>query len=300
MDLLLRHSPQAGTLRRLGVHDAMAAGMRSRLARSSVSIGAGAGYNPDEPRDWHGRWTTDGSTGPPPESRWTGGYGLYGGRLIRIQSAEEDEPGIGHNGAPGEDDELPEGEARPGFEPSGHTVGGLYFQDHPLLDGKPWPIVSHDLIKSVLAPQGRAIPTMQIYVPQSGYGPILVGSNSTTDFPPPPMGYDIMALKGTPQVTYSRGQETKHAPDSIEAALAMAMTNRYSEIFFNRSFSTLTGGMVKSPLRPDVVGIVRPEIKAIERYYPHEIPSPGQNMIKRGSQMPPHPGVARMTHDGQI
>jgi hypothetical protein len=129
IDLVLGDGPHVQTLRRLGLRDAMVRGLRSRLS-PTAGLGGHSGYNSDEPRDWHGRWTTGGSTGSAsPEGRWTDGYGLYGGRLIRIQNGEGDEPGIGHNGLPDDEEELPEDEARPGFEPSGHSIGGLVYQD---------------------------------------------------------------------------------------------------------------------------------------------------------------------------
>ena len=292
IDLLLGQGQNANTLRRLGLRDAMAAGLRAGLSRSSSGLGGRSGYNPDEPRDWHGRWTTDGAASSS-EGRFSDGYGLYGGWLIRVQAGPGS--GIGDNGDPGDEGEAGlTDEARPGFEPSGHTAGGLFYQDHPLLDGKPWPPVTHDLIAAVLARQGRTIPVMEIYVPQNGHGPILVGSNKFEDFPAPPPGYDVVTLRGTPQVTYSRGVPTPHAPDSIEAALDMAATNRYSEVFFNRSFTTATAGIVKSSLQPDVFGVVRPEIDAPTRYNPFEVFSPGQKPAEREDKMPKDPRVGKL------
>jgi hypothetical protein len=277
VDLVLGNGPHVQTLRRLGLRDAMARGLSARLSQHSGGDWR-SGYNPDEPRDWHGRWTSSGASG---QGRWTGAYGLHGGRLIRIEDIEDDEP---ESRLPGEDDEFGEDkELREDLE-------------RELLEGKPWPAVTHDLIKSVLAPQGRVMPTLQIYVPRDGNGPLLAGSDGKEDFEGPPEGYDIVTLKGTPQYTYSRGQETNHAADSIEAAIAMAMTNRYSEIYFNRSFSTLSGGGVQSALRSDVVGVVRPEIEQMERYFPHEVLSPRQPGNYREGKMPNHPNVGKVEY----
>jgi hypothetical protein len=263
---------------------AMAEGVR----RGFAGPGGRGGYNPSEPRDWHGRWTAGGGDGA---------FGS-GGRLVRVQY-----PGIGDNLPP------PEGEEIPGEEPFkeaprvpfgsdqlGGSAHGLIdpTSRRPVLpDGTPWPIATHDQIKAILAPQKGKIPTMVVFVPQDGIGPVLIGSTQTKDFAQP-SSYDTVTLYGTPQATYSGGIETGHARDSIDEAIRLARSNQFSAIFFNRSFTTVTDNMVQSLIRPDVIAVARPQFSDPHGYWPREILSPGQTHEERDRVMPTVPFVAPM------
>jgi hypothetical protein len=175
-------------------------------------------------------------------------------------------------------------------------VGGL---EHPairrplLSDGTPWPIVTHDQIASILARQGGAVPTMTVYVPLDGVGPMLVGKTSTVQFDIP-KGYDEVTLKGTPQETYPGGFASVHAYDSIDEAMTLAGTNRFSEIYFNRSISMVSGQKIKGLIRPDVTGVARPQFSIPYLYRPYESFSKGQKQQQRQKQMPDDPGIARV------
>lgn len=296
----------------------------------SAGFGSGrpsGGYNPDEPRDSHGRWTTGGGpqsgllSGQPINDNWTaptpgllGRIGpnpngqrraaarLYGGRIIRIQDdvgpEDELERGIGDNQPPGGE---PQPSARTprapqGWDTPGETVGGLYYppgRSPVLRDGSPWPIATHDQIKSLLAAKRGSTPSIVVFVPQDGVGPLLLGSTATADFEEPG-GYDSVTLRGAPQVTYSRGVETKHAYDSIDEALRLAATNQFSDIFFNRSFAVLSNRIVQSPVRPDVVAIARVSFRSPFQFHPYEVLSRGQHGNIREQEMPKAPDVARL------
>ena len=71
----------------------------------------------------------------------------------------------------------------------------------------------------------------------------------------------------------------------------MAATNQYSDIYFNRSLSTITDGKVAVLIRPDVVAVVRWELNPGYRYYPYESLSPGQTQQQRQQQMLGIPGL---------
>ncbi len=284
-------------------------------------------YNPDEPRDWRGRWTASGNGGriiPEVAYRQTpllpmgraaarrgllhpGTFGfrpasrMYGGQIIRIQDGPGS--GIGGNGPPPEPVELPEAEASidaprvpQGWDTPGYVSGGF---QHPTVrrpvrpDGTPWPIADHDHIKTILAPRRRGMAELEIFVPVDGIGPMLMGSATTRDFPKP-NGYDLVTFYGTPQVNKTGGVENAHADDGIQEALALAKTNRYSAMYFNRSLSTITGGGIKFHVRPDLVAVTRPEIDDIIRLKPYESFSNGQSEQERQYQMPNLSSVDRI------
>lgn len=149
-NLLAGNGPAADALNRLGLGRVMTSAIRTRL-----SDGRG-GYNPDEPRDWHGRWTTAGGERISPAVGYrratpipTGPIGvrrglldketfgpsasgrLYGGRLIRIG----DGPGIGDNEPPPEPEEIlgPEPsinapQVPQGWDIPGQVIGGLFYR----------------------------------------------------------------------------------------------------------------------------------------------------------------------------
>ncbi len=323
-NLLAGRGPAADALNRLGLGRVMTSAIRTRL-----SEGRG-GYNPDEPRDWHGRWTNGGGGQVSPAAAYrratpipTGPVGarrglldkdsfgpgaarrLYGGQLIRIV----DEPGIGDNGPPEED--IPEGEpqvgasglAQPfigaprvplGWEIPARVVGGLIYPAirRPVLrDGTPWPVATHDAIKALLAPQRGKDPSLEIFVPYDGIGPTLLESTAKANFAKPD-GYDLITLKGTPQVTHSNGFETGHAYDSIDEALRLAQTHQFSQIYFNRSLAKATDRTVESLIRPDVLAVARPPLSELFGYQPYESFSTGQRTTKRQDQLSIFPGLA--------
>ncbi len=321
----LRHGLQvsADALNRGDIGLAMIAAVHLRLPELSPSAAAQlakvaddlAKYNADQPRDWHGRWTS-GENGGPPEAASIYGHPSHPGdgsqndpwggaksREERVlgpahQTAVDDEPpGIGDNGPPAErepDDDLTGAERVPkGWDLPGFTADGAY---HPpvrvpiLPDGTPWPLATHDLVRAVLTNLRGGKPVMTLYVPNDGVGPTLVGSTDRIEYEEPP-GYSTVKLSGLPQSTWSRGTETNHARDSIDEALTMAAENRYSEIVFNRALATTTQGLDPSPLRPDVVGVLRPEFRTDFTYDPYESYSPGQKPRERQRQLEGLPGL---------
>lgn len=283
-----------------------------RIARTEERL---AKYDPNEPRDRQGRWTTGaggapdntatspkrpimlprhGRTNPapsaPPQSATvvSGPAHLYGGRLIHTGGG-----GPGDNEPP--PDPIPIPEAEPdyagirvpqGWDTPGITINGLYYpptRNPTLPSGALWPRATHDAIKAALAPNGgRQAPEVVIYVPIDKIGPLLMGETRDEDFQEP-RGYSAVKLIGTPQVTYSysRGEETGHAADGIREALEMAGTNQFSEIFFNRTLMTSTGGTYQNRIRPDVLGVVRSGLENNYIYHPYETLSPGQEIKDR-------------------
>jgi hypothetical protein len=304
----------------------------ARLARAEMLLKK---YDPNEPRDWRGRWTTEGASSGGPAARplrgrrgvggtgrrqvrtgdlspprvpatyrspqndsgggssWGGPTHLFGGRLIY---AADEEPGIGDNGPPPDPVEVPGAEPRldpeelpPGWETPGQTRGGLYYpptRTPRFRDGTLWPVATPDVIRRILAPDGKTTPKMIIYVPADGIGPILVGSDTKGEMEEPPPIYSMVRLWGTPQVTNTREGPTQHAHESVVEALGLAASNRFSDIYFNRSFSTITGRNVLSLSRSDVVAVYRSESDSPYHLLPREILSPGQTTEDRESQMP--------------
>jgi hypothetical protein len=281
---------------------------RARVATVSNWL---AKYSPDQPRDWHGRWTPEGGSGgpssaqtadrPPPASS---------GLRILTDLHGDSRPSdgspypadcqeMGDNGPPDEPiaEVGPEPASQPSFDAPkvpdgwdipGHTVDGLYYPTvrfPKLPDGTPWPVATHDAIQAIMRPVRGGTPQMTLFVPLDKIGPTLIGSTDTLDYPKPE-GYDEVRLWGAPQVTYSRGEETGHAADSVSEALRMAETNQFSDINFNRAISTSTGRQVLSAIRPDVMGVVRPELDLDHLFHPYESLSPGQDIEERREEMP--------------
>jgi hypothetical protein len=283
-------------------------------------------YDPDEPRDERGRWTAGAGSGasgpaaantsapavnvrpsrrsnfgsPGSNTSWGRPAPRDGGRFIPVAD-EEPNLGIGGNGPPPDAELIPEPEPNPrtsqvppSWDIPSQTMGGAYdpATRAPLLpDGSPWPIATHDFILSVLARQPGTTPSMVLFVPSDGVGPVLVGSTATADYRKPD-GYGAVTLKGTPQVTYSGGIETAHAWDSVMEALRLARTNEFSIIYFNRSIFVATEETVVSLIRPDVFAVARPELDLPHIYFPYEVFSPGQNWEDRQDEMPDVPGIA--------
>jgi hypothetical protein len=303
-------------------------------------------YDPGEPRDERGRWTTGGAAssasnaprppstpqfspigdrrhlssarsvvagdGPslaaPSERSWGGPVHPYGGHLIQTQGG-----GVGGNGPPEDIEptvaepprpEFPTLRAPLGWGMLGHTAGGLEYPPviRPMLpSGQPWPPATHDLIKKMLGHQPGKLPTMLIYVPLDGRGPILVGSTPEGDLPPEPPGYDEVRLIGTPQVTYSGATETGHARDSIDEMLRVARYNEFQAVLFNRSI-VMASRYIQEPkeylyesiVRPDVVFVARPSVDLPFRLYPYESLSPGQNAPARAGVLGQVPGLGVM------
>ena len=309
-----------------------------------------AKYSPDQPRDWHGRWTSGGEgsgglsqatetkrpaareSAPHREDQAVDGpYGNTGGgqppndgssatnqappsarqmtppsdaerqvshptggRLIdtRYQAESDDgEPGIGDNGgpplrpggpqgtAPEPDPALPIPKVPPGWDQPYRVVNGAprpAGRYPKLLDGRPWPTAQAEEIYRILDPRRGAMPFVKLYVPLDGKGPVLMGSTDKEEFDQPP-GYATVYLRGVPQRTTSGGVETAHALESVAAALRFAETNEYSDIFFNRSFSTISNGRYNAPYRADVVGLRRPTLDPAGEYDVYEVLSPRQS-----------------------
>jgi hypothetical protein len=131
---------------------------------------------------------------------------------------------------------------------------------------------------------------MIIFVPQDKIGPMLIGSDDKEEFAKPP-GYDTVRLVGAPQRTDASGAETTHALRSVVEGLRLAETNDFSEVYFNRSFTTVTRGMFESLIRPDVVAVARPELDLGYRYQPSEILSGRQTPTDQQARMPNVPGI---------
>ena len=161
-------------------------------------------------------------------------------------------------------------------------------------NGNPWPEVDHDFVRRELIPGKWPKPEIAIWVPVDPKDPILVGRTSQTEYeaPPPGLGYRRVILRGAPQRTHSRGQETNHAYDSIDEALEMAKTGQFSEIYFNTSLSTATGRVIQSMIRPDVFGRLRDDVENDYIYHSWESLSFGQTLRWRQSQMPSAQGLA--------
>jgi hypothetical protein len=179
--------------------------------------------------------------------------------------------------------------------PEGWDVNedGRIVRKPKLPNGQPWPEPTPAIVRAALVPHPGRTPIMVLFLPMDGKGPMLVGSDAEGSYLEPP-GYETVKLIGTPQVTYSRGNETRHADASVEEALRLAETNQFSEIYFNRSFSTSTDRVVQSRIRPDVLALVRPEIRLDYIYHPFESLSPGQTREQRMQVMPNVPGIREL------
>jgi hypothetical protein len=311
----------------------------SRLARTEEAL---TKYAPDQPRDWHGRWTDGAGGGPDPSTQppvgggadrsgatdqqpsappaaaapsapsrqpvaangdgaWAGRVRFYGGKLIYVQSAGS----FGGNLPPPEAEIIPEAEPDPnapsvpeGWDIPVYTDGrttGATVRVPRLPDGKPWPVATTATVRGSLTGLGRNAAKMTVFVPRDGKGPVLIGSTATFEYIKPE-GYSEVEIIGAPQITRSRstGEETRHADACIDEALEMANSNKFSQIYLNRSFMTSTGRQVQSHLRPDVVGVLRSEIELPERFHPWESLSPGQELPERQEQMPKAPQVGRL------
>lgn len=263
-----------------------------------------AKYSPDQPRDWHGRWTTgDGdstatmrsplpaqSWSPAPvqteTSDWSGGH-LSGGQFYLTDAdPDDDTPESESLSEPLQDPTRPEPEPRP---PGWETPEGIVPR---LSDGRIWPAAqASPMLRALLAARADGRPPQAIiYVPDDLRGPMLMGMTDKEEFVEP-KGYSSVMLIGTPQVTRSGGAETRHADDSLEQGLQLANTNRFSMVFFNRSFSTITSGEHTFLIRPDVTAVVRPELELGYRLWPYESLSPGQMLPERQNEMPPIKGL---------
>jgi hypothetical protein len=263
-----------------------------------------AKYNPDEPRDARGRWTT-GAAAPPrssappastsPSARsWEGSIHLHGGQIIPVQ---EPPAGIGDNippldfttdGAlanPGKPGARTAQGAEPASPPLGYIPGD---PNYPMNYGVRWPEATHDLILQAL--KGKN-PNLVIFVPLHGEGPIRVGPELDKDYPCPE-GYLAVRLIGIPQVTRPVGRRSYHAYDSVDEALALAKTKQFGTIYFNRAWSSLTNGEVRSRIQRDVVAVKLPGLDMDAIYHPVEVLSPGQTKEQQERRMDPDPRIA--------
>jgi len=269
----------------------------TRVRRASSLLSK---YDPDEPRDWHGRWTTGGgdsrasSHSPPSTIADCGGPPgsgrSFGAHLVLAQ--------LGGNGPPPEPQPAPEIVPEPdfprvpvGWDTPAYTVNGIRYpatRRPKLQDGRDWPVADMDRIRSILKASPQNPSRMTVFVPLDRIGPILLGSTETEEYIEPE-GYSTVHFIGTPQITHRGGSETEHAISSVGEALRMAATNEYSEIFFNRSMSLATGWVIRSPLRADVFGVIRPELREEFDYAPAEAVSPRQRPEDRQLQFSQFP-----------
>lgn len=222
-----------------------------------------------------------------------------GGRLIQTDwdggNADTDDgesPGYGDNSGarpasegrngpePEPDPGLPTAKVPPGWDQPYRVINGVPRPAgrYPTLpDGRPWPSPQAEVVYRMLDPRRGALPFVRLYVPLDGKGPVLMGTTEQGgDYVEPP-GYQPVFLRGVPQWTMSGGVETKHALESVVRALEFAETDRYSDIYFNRSFSTISDGTYNSSLRGDVVGRVRPSLEFEGEYDVFEVLSPRQS-----------------------
>jgi hypothetical protein len=261
-----------------------------------------AKYDPDEPRDWHGRWAREEGRGNSNsrESRHseraddatatgsrTWPAGPVGGALTeaRYQPVEGVEPAEPPPIPPEDDpDRDDRGENREEREP----------------DGSIRQIATPNAIREALKRvPGSGTPTIWVLVPSSRSEPILIGSSPQQGELSPqavPPGYSWVQFVGTPQETIREGETTNHAEDSVEAALEFCRTYRVRRIFFNRGMTTSTGGLVRNPLRPDVMAELEPDpgFGPQIRYIPYESLSPGQDLESRIRQLNLHPSIGRV------
>ncbi len=288
---------------------------RKRIAAVDAVL---AKYSPDQPRDWHGRWTTegDGSGSPnpapshsrsvgsaPPSTRTSPVSHPSGGHLIEVGYQSDGDSG--DNGPPvepaGERGSEPDSEPVPGSQkvPDGwdvvpeRTIGGLRYlavRIPRLPDGRVWPTAEPTEILRILPPERGTTPAMIIFVPQDKTGPMLIGSDDKEEYQQPP-GYSKVRLLGAPQRTLASGSETTHALRSVIEGLRLAKTDEFSEIYFNRSFTTVTRRMFESLIRPDVVAVARPELDLGYIYQPSEILSGRQTHEDQQARMPDVPGI---------
>jgi hypothetical protein len=77
----------------------------------------------------------------------------------------------------------------------------------------------------------------------------------------------------------------------VVEGLRLAESNEFSEVYFNRSFTTVTSRMFESLIRPDVVAVARPELDLGYRYQPFEILSGRQTHEDQQERMPNVPGI---------
>ena len=262
-----------------------------------------AKYNPNEPRDERGRWTTGGAAPPRsnaprpsdptrPERSWEAPVHLYGGQTTPVQGPG----GIGGNGPPPEfviedspgDPGRPRARTPPGAEPASPPIGYIPGDpNYPMNDGVRWPTATHDVILQGLAGKN---PRMVIFVPLHGDGPVLTGPDRDKDYPCPE-GYLPVTLIGVPQVTRPVGRKSFHAHDSVDEALDLASSNLFGTIYFNRAWSTLTNGEVRSRIRNDIVAVARPGVDVNFIYHPSEVLSPGQTEEQQKERMPIDPRI---------
>jgi hypothetical protein len=305
----------------LRLHDVSADGVQ-RLRRVDDFL---AKYDPNEPRDWRGRWTTGGggdaapqpastpsrpaapsSASPQPastppfggtlaaEGDWGGPSHPAGGHLLLAQLGEADDF-EGRNEPPpreGTTEPLVERDPLAPRVPAGFDdPDGVRRPKLP--DGRPWPEATPIAVLTSLQnlkdlPGG---PRIFVFVPIDGIGPTLMGSTDTQEFPDPP-GYERVYLEGIPQETRRGNVPTNHGLDGAERALELASTNRFDRIYFNRSMATSSDREIVSSLRPDVFAHVRPGLDLGFRWFPQESLSPRQTLENRQSQMPDHPALA--------
>jgi hypothetical protein len=106
-----------------------------------------------------------------------------------------------------------------------------------------------------------------------------------------PEGYLPVRLIGIPQVTRPVGRKSFHAYDSVDEALKLATTKQFGTIFFNRAWSKLTNGEIRSLIRNDVVAVMRPGQNVDFIYHPAEVLSRRQTPEQQQRRMPIDPRI---------
>jgi hypothetical protein len=293
-------------------------------------------YSPDQPRDWRGRWTTEGGAGPAPTSSGqtapaispvtsarfipdiigqgnpptTLGFGSRTPRYWREQLRFlADQPEVGGNGPPEEIPEtiLPEAEPNANapkvperWDVGGFSSGGLL---HPIVrrptlsDGKPWPEATPQAVVQILNRMSGRKPTLRILLPFDNIGPTLLGETEKEDFRTPE-GYYSVTFVGRPQISRSGDPkiETEHANESVREALQYIRGVRSTRVYFNMAASSISPNAATIRLRPDIVVEHDTTVQDIPQYRPYEILSPRQTIEQRRVAFPGIPGF--VTIDG--
>jgi hypothetical protein len=167
-----------------------------------------AKYDPDEPRDWRGRWTTGGEGAPRPAAQPPRGAGARADSETRSANKPESNwDGVSHptgghliptGGGSGEDfgdNEPPpwEGRVEPDSPPAinapkvprgwDRVEDGALVRRPMLRNGQPWPEASVDsVLETLRRERGAPPPRMWILVPLDSKGPPLVGSTGADEF----------------------------------------------------------------------------------------------------------------------
>jgi hypothetical protein len=87
--------------------------------------------------------------------------------------------------------------------------------------------------------------------------------------------FEVAPIHGNPQVTRSKGVETTHGPTSQRAAVRDSNRDGANSVHLNQTVTTITGGAIRSPVRPDVA-----TVRSDGKIDVTEVLSPGQDAAK--------------------